>query len=597
LDFITQIKQKLAQTDPMSTHNTNTNNTTATSTTALLKNSRKNELNDGTTMNQNQSDNQQSVSNEDGGGFNINDHLARARNSLNQADVGPIGALITQNEDIVDELALYSDEEDDPNLVVFDEINHNVQHYVQAASTRDSLDIISRLFDDIGGRFVYAKEQVKMHNYKTLNDPRYEQYGVAELANPKPPKIMVFCETARYAQYLASLFRQVIQLDQDNAFEAILEIHSKKGQNYRTRVAQQFSSQNWNAGCILFSSDVAARGLDTQDVDCVIQLGLPPSRQQWVHRVGRVARDGDQSGLSLTILAPQHAAQFSRMTSGLPIHVPKVGALGLGLKQDTFNNSIIDPLEQKKLGYSPMVPSQFGQVGEYFDENGPGLLSGQLRIEGALHGDMDEIKKIVAGETKEVSLLPGGVGAGTPITTHSKTAKPQPHTVPHQRDTNDEPSYHHSQPQTPPLEQDQQPLSVFEVINPVQTRNRKAIRVLPKQEPTHNPEDNGDEFDDGSGENQQQPTPPQNVSYMSLFDELRQDNGDEYDTNANDFYYNREHYGTRNKLDLQRQQLEQQQRKVKTQHHDHDSDAFNPDFDADEENYSDNYTKGEDENA
>jgi superfamily II DNA/RNA helicase len=319
----------------------------------------------------------------------IEDIVRDARAALNSVNVGPISALMKQNEDIADELALYTDDEDDPGLVTFDEVNANVQHYVQAASTAESLQIIARLFDDIGGRYLFAKQQVDQHNYKVKHDFSYD--GV-ELEPPRSPKIIVFCETARYAQYLTGLFRQVIDLDKNNAFEALLELHSKKGQNFRTRVAQQFSSPNWSAGCILFSSDVAARGLDTQDVDCVIQLGLPPSRQQWVHRVGRVARDGDQQGLSLTLVSPQHVAQFSRMASGLPIHVPKVGTLGLGLKQDKFNNNVVDPTQSLKLGYSPTVPSKFGKLGEFFDLDSPGDISGQLRLTGRQQHTDNDVK-------------------------------------------------------------------------------------------------------------------------------------------------------------------------------------------------------------
>ena len=52
----------------------------------------------------------------------------------------------------------------------------------------------------------------------------------------------------------------------------------------------------------MMSSDVTARGMDFPDVTFVIQIGLPSSREQYVHRLGRTGRAG-KSGEGLLILA------------------------------------------------------------------------------------------------------------------------------------------------------------------------------------------------------------------------------------------------------------------------------------------------------
>lgn len=49
----------------------------------------------------------------------------------------------------------------------------------------------------------------------------------------------------------------------------VLEIHSRKSQNYRTRVSDEFRAAS---RVCLFSSDVSARGVDYADVSLVVQV-------------------------------------------------------------------------------------------------------------------------------------------------------------------------------------------------------------------------------------------------------------------------------------------------------------------------------------
>ena len=71
----------------------------------------------------------------------------------------------------------------------------------------------------------------------------------------------------------------------------ILEIHARLTQSQRTRAAEDF--RRATSG-ILLSSDVTARGMDFPDVTHVIQVGIPPNREQYIHRLGRTARAGKE---------------------------------------------------------------------------------------------------------------------------------------------------------------------------------------------------------------------------------------------------------------------------------------------------------------
>jgi ATP-dependent RNA helicase MSS116, mitochondrial len=71
----------------------------------------------------------------------------------------------------------------------------------------------------------------------------------------------------------------------------IFEIHAKLSQTERTRASDAF--RRCESG-ILISSDVTARGMDFPNVTHVIQMAVPPNREQYIHRIGRTARAGKE---------------------------------------------------------------------------------------------------------------------------------------------------------------------------------------------------------------------------------------------------------------------------------------------------------------
>lgn len=99
-----------------------------------------------------------------------------------------------------------------------------------------------------------------------------------------PAKIVVFFPTARLVNFFAEVFNQGNVLA-----EPVMELHSKKSQSYRNRVSDDFRKAKRG---VLFTSDVSARGVDYPNVSHVIQFGMPESRDQYIHRLGRTGRAG-----------------------------------------------------------------------------------------------------------------------------------------------------------------------------------------------------------------------------------------------------------------------------------------------------------------
>ncbi|VAI88814.1 unnamed protein product [Triticum turgidum subsp. durum] len=108
----------------------------------------------------------------------------------------------------------------------------------------------------------------------------------------------------------------------------VREIHSRKPQSYRTRISKEFKESK---GLILVSSDVSARGVDYPNVTLVLQLGVPSDREQYIHRLGRTGRKGNE-GSGVLLLAPWEE-YFLRSIKDLPITEATLPLIDLDTKR------------------------------------------------------------------------------------------------------------------------------------------------------------------------------------------------------------------------------------------------------------------------
>ena len=84
-------------------------------------------------------------------------------------------------------------------------------------------------------------------------------------------------------------------------------------QNARERVLANFRS---GAAPVLVATNVAARGLDVEGVDQVVNYDLPDSQQLFTHRVGRTGRMG-RSGEAVTFVTPDEGRKWREIERGL----------------------------------------------------------------------------------------------------------------------------------------------------------------------------------------------------------------------------------------------------------------------------------------
>lgn len=113
------------------------------------------------------------------------------------------------------------------------------------------------------------------------------------LKNEKPESVIIFCNTKRSCEVIAKRLKI-------NGIEAEFIIGDLP-QSKRLQVLESFKSGSLTC---LVATDVAARGIDVDDLAMVINYDLPNEAENYVHRIGRTARAG-KSGKAYTFCSEQ----------------------------------------------------------------------------------------------------------------------------------------------------------------------------------------------------------------------------------------------------------------------------------------------------
>jgi ATP-dependent RNA helicase MSS116, mitochondrial len=130
--------------------------------------------------------------------------------------------------------------------------------------------------------------------------------GTQKQNKQRHTKIIVFFPMTRLVQVFYKFFTERL------GHGKVWELHGKMHQRDRTVVARRF--RNTPSG-VLFTSDVSARGVDYPDVTHVVQVGAAPSRETYIHRLGRCGRAG-KPGEGMLIL-PEMEQGFLQELDGL----------------------------------------------------------------------------------------------------------------------------------------------------------------------------------------------------------------------------------------------------------------------------------------
>jgi ATP-independent RNA helicase DbpA len=180
------------------------------------------------------------------------------------------------------------------------------------------------------------------------------------LDHVRPVSALAFCNTRKRCGELVEFLRA-------QGYEA-LALHGELDQRDRDQVLIQFANRSCT---VLVATDVAARGLDIDQLELVINVDLTPDPEVHVHRVGRTGR-ADHEGMALTLVGMEEMGRVPAIEQ----------ALGNEVKWASVE-TLTSSADAERL-LPPMVTLQI--LGGKKDKIRPG------DVLGALTGDMGYLK-------------------------------------------------------------------------------------------------------------------------------------------------------------------------------------------------------------
>ena len=129
-------------------------------------------------------------------------------------------------------------------------------------------------------------------------------------------QVLVFVRTKHGADRLEK------QLIEDGI--RTVALHGDKTQGARNKALEYFKTGKVS---VLVATDIAARGLDIEDLPHVVNFDLPQVPEDYIHRIGRTGRAGS-SGVALSLVCPEEAWMLVEIEKLLKRQIPRVADTG-----------------------------------------------------------------------------------------------------------------------------------------------------------------------------------------------------------------------------------------------------------------------------
>ena len=170
----------------------------------------------------------------------------------------------------------------------------DVTRIIEKVKNRKNLGLFSATISQevMTVSWMYQRDEVEITVEPKQEDrPDIDQYSITVSALQKAEttlrliksqgfeRIMIFCNTKHMCQRLCDEFQRA-GLDCEC-------IHGDIRQSQREKTMQRYRDGKL---AVLIATDVASRGIDVDDVDCVINYDVPEENEYYVHRIGRTGR-------------------------------------------------------------------------------------------------------------------------------------------------------------------------------------------------------------------------------------------------------------------------------------------------------------------
>lgn len=173
--------------------------------------------------------------------------------------------------------------------------------------------------------------------YYVIEEREREGALVRLIDTEAPNKALIFCRTKKETDMLCTTL-----VSRGYAASAL---HGDMQQRQRNEAIENFKRSRID---LLIATDVAARGLDINDVSHVFNYHIPFDSDSYVHRIGRTGRAG-RKGTAVTLVTPLEFKKLTRImhTSGAPIIYNEVPSIGDAKK--LYHNELITKIERQQI--------------------------------------------------------------------------------------------------------------------------------------------------------------------------------------------------------------------------------------------------------
>ena len=138
---------------------------------------------------------------------------------------------------------------------------------------------------------------------------RNKSWALCRILDIDQPKAIIFCQTKKMVDVLDERLSEL-----DYQVEAI---HGDMPQSKREKVIRDFKNGGTD---VLIATDVAARGLDIDDISYVINYDMPDDIDVYIHRIGRTGRAGKEgTAVSFVTSEEEHLVKEFQMRTGIDI--------------------------------------------------------------------------------------------------------------------------------------------------------------------------------------------------------------------------------------------------------------------------------------
>jgi ATP-dependent RNA helicase DeaD len=200
-----------------------------------------------------------------------------------------------------------------------------------------------RVIQDLIGRYTRDPAWIRIESH-AQNAPQVDQvyYEVDRRSKLEVLTRLIDINDFRYGLIFCSTKIMVDELDEllHARGYATDRLHGDLSQMQRNRVMEKFRKRSFE---FLVATDVAARGLDVDDLEVVFNFDLPNDAEDYTHRIGRTARAG-KSGRAITFVSGREIYKLQSMVRYANLRIRRESVPSLDQVDEARANVFLDRL-------------------------------------------------------------------------------------------------------------------------------------------------------------------------------------------------------------------------------------------------------------